>query len=250
VKQDAGRLSPAFYGVDGERRAWADWWLLLHPPYTLWHLSYAAIGASIAPRVDGGRLIATLLAFFLAVGVGAHALDELHGRPLGTVIPRWALIWAAVVGIGGAVGLGGIGVQRVGVGLLVFVVIGAAIDGGYNLELIGGRLHNDIVFGIGWGAFPVVTAYYAQAETIRPATIAAAGAAYALSMAQRTLSTPARSLRRRVVDVDGVIVHRDGGTTRITRATLLDPIESTLKALTWGMVALAVSLVLLRFTDA
>jgi hypothetical protein len=249
VKQDTGRPAPAFYGADGERRAWADWWLLLHPPYTLWHLSYAAIGASIAPRVDGGRLIATLLAFFLAVGVGAHALDELHGRPLGTVIPRWALIWAAVIGIGGAVVLGAVGVQRVGSGLLVFIVVGAAIDCGYNLELLGGRLHHDIVFGIGWGAFPVVTAYYAQAATIRPVAMVAAGAAYAFSMAQRSLSTPARSLRRRVDDVDGVIVHRDGRTTRITRAMLLSPIESTLKALTWGMVALAVSLVLLRFTD-
>ena len=61
--------------------------MLLHPPYTLWHLSYVAIGATLAPRFDGGRLVATLLAFFLAVGVCAHALDELHGRPLRTTIP-------------------------------------------------------------------------------------------------------------------------------------------------------------------
>jgi len=30
------------------------------------------------------RLLGTLLAFFLAVGVASHSLDELHDRPLGT----------------------------------------------------------------------------------------------------------------------------------------------------------------------
>ena len=57
------------------------------PPYTAWHLSYVVIGASLAPHVYPTRLWATLAAFFLAVGVAAHALDELHGRPLGTAIP-------------------------------------------------------------------------------------------------------------------------------------------------------------------
>lgn len=43
-----------------------------------------ALGAAAAPSVHGDRVGAALLAFFLAVGVGAHAFDELHDRPLGT----------------------------------------------------------------------------------------------------------------------------------------------------------------------
>ena len=63
---------------------WRDLVTLLHPPYTAWHLSYVALGAAAAPVVHVDRLLAALGAFFLAVGIGAHALDELNGRPLGT----------------------------------------------------------------------------------------------------------------------------------------------------------------------
>ena len=195
--------------------------MLLHPPYTLWHLSYVAIGATLAPRFDGGRLVATLVAFFLAVGVCAHALDELHGRPLRTAIPGWLLVGAATVSLAGAVALG---YRRAGArraGLAVFIVVGVALTVGYNLELLGGRLHNDVTFAAAWGAFPVLTAYYAQAETLRLPALTAAAAAYWLSTAQRSLSTPARTLRRRVASVDGTVTYDDGRTAPLSTSTLL-----------------------------
>src|SRR5436190_8700495 len=88
---------------------WRDYVTLLHLPYTGWHLSYVAIGAAAAPVFDGGRLGATVLAFFLAVGLSAHALDELSGRPLGTRISQRVLVGLAVGGLVGAVVIGLIG---------------------------------------------------------------------------------------------------------------------------------------------
>jgi hypothetical protein len=245
-------LSPAFYAapLGATRRAWADWWVLLHPPYTLWHLSYVAIGATIAPRFDGGRLAATLVAFLLAVGVCAHALDELHDRPLHTAIPRWLLMGAAAASLAGAVALGIVGLWRVGPGLAAFIVVGVALNCGYNLELLGGRLHNDVTFAAAWGSFPVLTAYYAQAETLRLPALAAAAAAYWLSSAQRSLSTPARTLRRRVASVEGTITYRDGHTASLSTARLLAPLEAALKATAWGLLALAVALVIYRISDS
>jgi len=70
---------PAYYSA--RPGAGEDWWSILHPPYTAWHLSYVVIGASLAPHLDSVRLLATLLAFFAAVGIAAHALDERHGHP-------------------------------------------------------------------------------------------------------------------------------------------------------------------------
>src|SRR5947208_13847296 len=103
---------PAFYAArQGGPR---DWWTLLHPPYTAWHLSYVVLGACLAPAVDLTRLLATLCAFFLAVGLAAHALDELHDRPLRTAIPNGALVAAAVAGLGGALALGVAGVMQLG----------------------------------------------------------------------------------------------------------------------------------------
>src|SRR5680860_1208414 len=91
---------PAFYAL--APGGWRDLVTLLHPPYTAWHLSYVAIGAAAAPTMRADRLAAALGAFFLAVGVCAHALDELNGRPLRTQLSDRALVALAAAGLGGA----------------------------------------------------------------------------------------------------------------------------------------------------
>ncbi len=97
-------MRPAFYALSPG--GWRDYVTLLHVPYTLWHLSYVAIGAGLAAELNGTRLVETFAAFFLAMGVGAHALDELNGRPLQTRIPDTTLIALAAVSIGAAVAIG------------------------------------------------------------------------------------------------------------------------------------------------
>ncbi len=170
---------------------------LLHPPYTLWHLSYVAVGAALAPRMDWALLGWTTLAFFLAMGVGAHALDELKSRPLQTLIPAPVLAALAAVSIGAACAIGcTIAVQRT-LWLLVFVAVGGFIVVAYNLELFGGAFHGGLWFPAAWGALPVLTAYFAAAHTIRGAAVAAAAYAFATSWVQRTLSTPVRAVRRK-----------------------------------------------------
>lgn len=235
---------PAYYAHAG---GWRDWWTILHPPYTAWHLSYVVIGAMLAPTVHGDRLIATLIAFLAAVGVAAHALDELHGRPLKTTIPSAALVTATVLGLTIAVGIGIVGVVEVGWVLLPFVIVGPLLALAYNLELFGGVVHTDVGFALAWGAFPVVTAYVAQTDTIDAAALIAAVGAVALSLAQRWLSTPARMLRRRTTQVDGTLVLDDGSVVSLSHASLLAPIERALQATSWGVVALALSLAVARF---
>jgi hypothetical protein len=239
-------LAPAYYAA--RSRGWRrDVWAVLHPPYTAWHLSYVLIGAGLAPSVDGVRLIATLLAFFLAVGISAHALDELKGRPLGTEIPGAVLTAAAALGLVGAVGLGVAGVTRVGLGLLPFIAVGVLFVFAYNLELLGGKLHGDFWFALSWGAFPVLTAYFAQTGRISIGAVAAAAGAFALSFGQRSLSTPARLLRRRSRSVMGTVTLSDGSAVQLDEATLLRPLEQALRAFSWGVFALALGLVASKF---
>ncbi|HSL58865.1 MAG TPA: hypothetical protein VK866_13550 [Acidimicrobiales bacterium] len=217
---------------------------MLHPPYTAWHLGYVLLGAGLAPVLDGTRLVATLLAFFLAVGVAAHALDELAGRPLGTTIPSRVLAAVAAVALCGAAALGVAGIGRVGWGLLAFIVVGVVLVVGYNLELWGGRLHHDVVFAAAWGSFPVLTAYYAQVERLDAAVVSVAAFAFGLSWAQRVLSTEARSLRRKVSAVSGYRDYRDGSRQALDTQVLLRPYERALAALSWATCALGVGLVL------
>ncbi len=232
---------PAFYAARPGR--WADWWTILHPPYTAWHLSYVVVGAALAPRLDGTRLAATVLAFFCAVGVSAHALDELCGRPLRTQVSDAALKAAIGGGLAAAVGLGALGVTRVGLVLVPFIVAGPALVIAYNAELFGGRLHTDAGFAAAWGTFPLLTAYVAQTGTLGGAAVVAGGAAFAFSYAQRALSTPARTLRRRTRRVAGWMEMADGTVRRLDGPSLLAPLEQALRALSWGMVALAAALV-------
>jgi len=238
--------TPAYYARRGG--LWADCWTLLHPPYTLWHLSYAVLGAALAPAVSWTPLVLTVVAFFLAVGVAAHALDERAGHPLGTRFGDRGLMVTAVVALVVAVALGVYGAFRwdgTNWPLAAAVPVGVVLVVGYNLELFGGRLHDDLTFALGWGGFPVVVGYFAQNPGVGSshgaAMVAGAGAAVALTYAQRRLSTPARHLRRRTAEVGGSVHGTDGSVVPLDRATLLAPLEGALRALSWGvpLVALA-----------
>ena len=233
----------AFYSVGRGTGGLGDWLTLLHPPYTLWHLSYVAIGAAVMPPLVLWRLGGTLLAFFLAVGIGAHALDELHGRPLGTGINGILLVITAVLSITAAMVMG---LLYGGWKLVPFVVIGGLLVYGYNLELFGGVLHSDVWFALAWGAFPVLVGAYAQHWTLSLAAGVAAVAAFFLSLGQRALSTPARTLRRRVTRVAVRVTFTDGSERELGRAELLSPLERALRFFVWATSAVAVAMVLAR----
>jgi hypothetical protein len=244
----AGEPGPAFYARRGGRRA--DWWTVLHPPYTAWHVSYAVIGATLAPRLNWLVLGATVLAFFLAVGLSAHALDELHGRPLGTTIPDRMLWLVAVAALAAAVGLGIVTVAHSGPALIPFIVVGIILVLAYNLEWFGGRLHTDLGFAAAWGGFPAVVGFVAQKPPVTVAAVfgvvAVALSATALSHAQRRLSTPARMIRRRLREVSGTATMVDGTRLHIDRATLLAPLDGALRTLSYAVPLLAGALVLAR----
>ena len=235
---------PAFYAL--EPGSWRDYVTLLHPPYTLWHLSYVVIGAALAPELRAGRLCAALAAFLLAMGVGAHALDELHGRPLRTRIGSGTLVGLAAASIGAAIAIGVVAAILWNLWLLAFVAAGGFLVVAYNLELAGGLFHGDPWFSLGWGAFPVLTAYFLCAERIRLEAVAAAASAGLLSHAQRVLSTPVRAARRRTASVEGRIVYVDGSEERIDRLTLTRMPEAALKTLAAASVTIGVALLLLH----
>ncbi|HWG27363.1 hypothetical protein [Actinospica sp.] len=239
----------AFYARSGSRAA--DWLTILHPPYTAWHLAYVAIGAGLAPHIDWAVCWLSLAGFLLAVGVAAHALDEWNGRPLGTRISDGALWTAAILSLAGAAALGISVLRHTGLVLIPFIVVGAVLVLGYNLELFGGVLHTDLGFALAWGGFPAAVGYVAQAP---PWTVAGTFAlilvvlaATALSAAQRRLSTPARALRRYAIEVEGNIEFTDERSQRIDRDVLLAPLDGALKLLSLAVPAFAVALLLARW---
>jgi hypothetical protein len=245
----ATEARPAFYAL--RPGGWRDLITLLHPPYTAWHLSYVAFGAAAAPEIHADRLLAALAAFFLAVGVSAHALDELHGRPLGTQLSDRTLLTLAAVGLSGAGAIGIAGVFVVSASLIPLVALGVFLVVVYNLELFGGRFHTDFWFAAAWGAFPALTGWWSNALGIDSVGDALAGAGailgcFWLSVAQRRLSTPVRELRRRTISVHGEQQLADGTTRELSSASLAAPLDGALRALSLALPLLAAGLVALR----
>lgn len=236
------RLGAAFYAL--RPGGWRDYWTLLHPPYTAWHLSYVLLGAALSPAPDPRIVLGALVAFGLAVGVAAHSFDELQGRPLGTRIPARVLVALGALGLAGAAALGIAAVATLGLAFGLFVAAGVALVLLYAFE--APLVHSDVGFALAWGAFPVLTAAYATGAPPLPA-VAVATAAALLSLAQRILSTRVRAVRRRSQSVDGEVRYRDGSREILDAEGLIAAPEGALRVLWLAVVALAVGLLLSRY---
>jgi hypothetical protein len=237
-------VRPAWYAL--ERGGWRDYLTLLHLPYTAWHLSFVVIGGCLAPVVRWERLVTVMGAFALALGIGAHALDELRGRPLGTAIPDRVLIALAVLSIGAACAIGLGGAAAWGWWLALLVAIGAFLVLAYNLELLGGRLHTDLWFGLAWGGFPAVCGYAVVAGELGLVAVIAGAFGVVVSLAQRVLSTNVRFVRRHVRVVRGELELTDGSREALDEARLLAADERALRLLAAAIVLLAAALVVFR----
>ena len=227
---------PAFYATTGSRIG--DLITLLHVPYTMWHLSYVAIGAAIAVHVDAVRLAGTLLAFFFGLGIGAHALDELHDRPLATRLSTVTLRVLGWGGLGAGAALAVAAAFVIAPVALAWGVAGVLLAAAYALEW-SPWIHSTVGFGLAWGAFPVLVGYWAQTESLSLGALGVAAAAVAFSMTQRTLSTPARHLRRRASHATAHI-----GDEIWDRSRLLATWERPLRLMAVAHVLLAAGLLL------
>jgi len=229
---------PAFYARSGSARA--DLVGILHPPYTAWHLSHVVIGAALASTVSLSLLGWTLLVFFLAVGIAAHALDEVSGRPLGTRFSDATLWGMAIAALGAAAAVVSVGAVSISPWIWAWALVGLLFAVGYPLEWPG-FLHTDVGFAVAWGAYPVLAGYWIQAESVSLSAVIVAGFATLLSLAQRSLSTPARFVRR---ETTTATVQFDGA--EWDRAQLLVTWERPLRWLVWAVVALAAGLLASR----
>ena len=237
-------LRPAFYSLPSG--AWRDYVSLLHFPYTVWHLSYVILGAAAAPTLHLDRVGGLILAFFLAVGLGAHALDEFRSRPLATRISDVRIMSIALFSLSGALAIGVVASVTISLWAVPFVLFGGFIVVAYNLEWWSGRFHSDLWFGLAWGAFPALVGYWANAERLDLQSLLIAAACFALSLAQRTLSKEARRLRRDAQEVTGRIVFQDGRSEEITISSLLATPEVALRLMSFSIALLAMGWLIAR----
>ena len=101
-------------------------------------------------------------------------------------------------------------------------------------------------FALGWGAFPALTAYFAQTGTIRVEAVFVAAGCAAISAAQRVLSTPVRRLRRTVASVSGELVTTEGAHEPLDASSLRSAPEGALRWLSAAVPLLALGLLVTK----
>ena len=107
--------------------------------------------------------------------------------------------------------------------------------------------HSDVWFALAWGAFPVLTAYFAQTATLRvEAVLAAAACAAALRRAARALDAGAHGSVEAVREVGGEIVFADGSAEPLDASSLRSAPEGALRWLSLALPLLAASLLVAR----
>ncbi|MCI4344508.1 MAG: hypothetical protein L3J87_02650 [Thermoplasmata archaeon] len=191
------------------RRTWyagpdswqGELWTMLHLPYTGMVLAFVVLGASLSPTLSWPVLLATLSAYFLALGIGSHFLDQLPGMGSRYVRhwPSWALGVVGTLGVTGGVVIGAAGaVVRLGPWFLVLVAAQGTVAVGYPLApKFAGLLHRDSVFAISWGALPFLISFYAQSRSITIAALLVGASLALVAVVEIRASRASREARRR-----------------------------------------------------
>ena len=144
---------------------------ILFLPYTGIVVSFAIWG-SLSVEFSLDRLVFIGLLYFFAIGVSAHCLDALGSKkkPWGYI--SHTKLWLATI-ISLIISFS-IGLYYIFLDSWLLLPIGL-IEGfflfAYNLELFGGKFHNNPSFVISWGVLPVFAGSAIQTNTISVETI-------------------------------------------------------------------------------
>jgi hypothetical protein len=172
---------------------------MLHPPYTLMVLSFVMAGAALAPSLSWPVLVATLAAYFLALGIGAHFLDQIPGMGSHYVRhwPTRALWIIGIAGVAAGLGIGVVGavVLQEPVLLLLVIIQGICALGYPLAPLFRGTLHRESVFALSWGSLPAITSYYAQSGSFSIPILVLAAAFAAVAILEIRVSRASRAAR-------------------------------------------------------
>lgn len=184
-----------WYSREGSR--WAEIWTIFHPPYTGMVVCYVLLGGLLAPTIHLDRLLWIVVAYILGLGFGAHALDQLSGRPYGRSFSKAELWLMAITSLAAACAIGGYYAVTVSPWLWLFIALETFFAVTYNLDrLFRGRFHTDGYFVLSWGVLPFLVSYFIQTLSLSASAFLMALALGGTAAMEITLSRWVRALRR------------------------------------------------------
>ena len=139
---------------------------ILFLPYTSIVICFAALG-SLSGQFEIERLAAICIIYFLALGVSAHLLDAIGGKtkPWGD-LPKKKLWLISMIVLGIAFSIGMYYVFLDSPLLFAIGIVEVFFLFAYNLELFGGKFHNNASTIFSWAILPVFAGSVIQTNSI------------------------------------------------------------------------------------
>lgn len=242
------RANGAWYARGGSK--FREFYTIMHLPYTSMVLSFVLIGAALSPTIHPNRVALTLVAYFLGLGLSAHALNELHvshwtealGKRELTGLFAFPLVAAVVIGSYGMLELFAASGSIVAPStLLTFIVLETFFLFAYNTDAFNGRFHSDIWFAFSWAALPTLISYYVNALTVTSEAILVAIAMAATAGIEINLSRWCKDFRRRSSLTE--MRFADGTRQSMNTRQLLARPEKSLKLIVLAVDLMAIGLI-------
>ncbi|MFH0904258.1 MAG: hypothetical protein V1854_03610 [Methanobacteriota archaeon] len=193
-------MRQTWYAAEGSKLA--EFWTILHLPYTAMSLSFLAVGFGIAGVQRWDVFALVMVAYFLGLGIAAHAFDQLPGQGSSYVkylTPR-ELRSMGVAAVSAAVMIGVLLMVKLAAWHLLWIIpLQTFFVVAYPYaKFAKGFFHNDIWFAVSFGYIPVMAGYYINTLTLNPEFVPWAAVAAIISMIEILLSRYVRKWRHNV----------------------------------------------------
>ena len=169
---------------------------ILFLPYTSMVICFAALG-SLSGQFEIERLAAICIIYFLALGVSAHLLDAIGGKtkPWGD-LPKKKLWLISMIVLGIAFSIGMYYAFLDSPLLFVIGIVEVFFLFAYNLELFGGKFHNNASTIFSWAILPVFAGSAIQTNSITIEAIMICGVSSIITYVLITTSRKYKHLKQ------------------------------------------------------
>ena len=177
---------------------------MLFLPYTGMCISFTIIGSMLSESISWDRVLSIFIIYFLALGVSAHAADNLGSKkikPWGNFFSTFELRLMVIGGLSVSYILGIYYIITVAPLLLIIAIIEGFFLFAYNFELFNGLFHNNFWFAVSWGGLPLLAGFVIQTNSISVLSLISSIMAFLVAYTEIRISRKYKELKRKPQDV-------------------------------------------------
>lgn len=177
---------------------------MLFLPYTGMCISFTMIGSMLSESILWDRVLSIFIIYFLALGVSAHAADNLGSKkikPWGNFFTTFELKLMVIGGLSVSYAIGIYYIIIFTPLLLIIAIMEGFFLFAYNFELFNGFFHNNFWFAVSWGSLPLLAGFVIQTNSISILSLFSSTIAFLIAYSEIRISRIYKELKRKPQDI-------------------------------------------------